>query len=356
MKHQGIYYLLFASLGFMLSSCGNAEKQVDTTLNVHLYKVEAAGDGSAQEYPGRVKAAEEVNLGFKVSGTLARVYVGDGSKITKGQIIAEIDPRDYQIQFDATEAEYLKTKAEAERVMALYADSVVTSDAYDKARYGLRQITAKYNNAQNQLADTRIYAPFNGSVQKHLFDPPTVVGAGMPVVTLLSDGKQEVEINIPASVVTDDIAAATFYAKFDYLPSQKFKLTLISISPKANANQLYTIRLSLPDDIKPQPAPGMNTMVEMSTATAGSMVITIPATAIYNKDNKSCVWVYDAKNGCVNERSVTVSRLHTDGTAVITAGLDTGDVIVTDGVHKLKDKQKVKPLNDVSDTNVGGLL
>ena len=188
-------------MGLLLlnSSCHSKQTEETDTANVRLFMVENAGATSVQEFPGRVKAAEEVNMAFKISGTLMNVYVEEGSRVSKGQLVAEIDPRDYQVQLDAIKAEYMNVKSEAERVIALYADSVSTADAYDKARFGLQQIAAKYENAQNQLADTKIYAPFNGYIQKRLFDPPTVVAAGMPIVTIGAGGKREREINGPAS-------------------------------------------------------------------------------------------------------------------------------------------------------------
>lgn len=338
------------------SSCSNRKTGEADIANVRLFTVENADNTSVQEFPGRVKAAEEVSMAFKVSGTLKRVCVEDGSRVSAGQLVAEIAPRDYQVQFDATEAEYLKVKAEAERVMALYADSVSTADAYDKARYGLKQITAKYENARNQLADTKIYAPFNGFVQKRLFDPPTVLAAGMPVVTIVSGGRQEVEINIPASAYMRRHEMMSFQASFDFLPGQKIPLRLISIAPKANANQLYTVRLALPQEVSPQPSPGMNTMVSIATQMEGGEQTGIPSSAVFTKGGKSCVWVYNEKNGTVELRTVSVERLHTDGTTIVTEGLAAGERIVVVGVHKLTDKQKVKPLEDESATNVGGLL
>ena len=143
--------------------------QVDTA--------ETYGSGRTLEFPGRVKAAEEVNLAFQIPGTLLRVHAGQGTSVRQGELIAELDERDYRLRLEAVEAEYESIRAEAERVIALYADSVATPDAYDKARYGLRQIEAKYESCRNQLADTKIYAPFDGIVQRRLFDPPTVVAA-----------------------------------------------------------------------------------------------------------------------------------------------------------------------------------
>lgn len=355
MRKYCIVFGLFIGL-LAGSSCSNRKTGEADIANVRLFTVKNADNTSVQEFPGRVKAAEEVSMAFKVSGTLKRVCVEDGSRVSAGQLVAEIDPRDYQVQFDATEAEYLKVKAEAERVMALYADSVSTADAYDKARYGLKQITAKYENARNQLADTKIYAPFNGFVQKRLFDPPTVLAAGMPVVTIVSGGRQEVEINIPASAYMRRHEMRSFQASFDFLPGLKIPLRLISIAPKANANQLYTVRLALPQEVSPQPSPGMNTMVSIATQMEGGEQTRIPSSAVFTKGGKSCVWVYNEKDGTVELRTVSVERLHTDGTTIVTEGLAAGERIVVAGVHKLTDKQKVKPLEDESATNVGGLL
>ncbi len=352
------YVITGLLMGVLLlnGSCNGRQTEEADIANVRLFTVKNTGAASVQEFPGRVKAAEEVNMAFKVGGTLMNVYVEEGSRVNQGQLIAEIDPRDYQVQLDAIKAEYLNVKAEAERVIALYADSVVTADAYDKARFGLQQIAAKYENAQNQLADTKIYAPFNGHVQKRLFDSPTVVAAGMPVVTLVSEGRQEIEINIPASTYIHRDRIESSYASFDFIPDQKVPLRLLSIAPKANANQLYTVRLAIPQDMSPQPSPGMNTMVHMTISDTAGGKTEIPSSALFEKEGRSCVWVYNEKDGTIGPRAVSVTQLHTDGNATIAQGLSDGELVVTAGVHKLKDGQRVRPMAEESETNVGGLL
>ena len=132
-------------------------------------------------------------MAFKVSGLLQQVFVEEGQRLKKGDLLAQIDSRDYELLFQAVESEYLGIKSEAERVIDLYADSVATTSEYDKARYGLNQIKAKYENAKNQLADTKIYAPFDGVVKTTFFNSPTVVGAGMPILSLLSSEMPEAE-------------------------------------------------------------------------------------------------------------------------------------------------------------------
>ncbi len=356
MRKNCVIACTLAGLLLLNNACSRKRTEEQVTAKVRLFTVKRSDAMPVQDFPGRVIAAEEVNQAFKVSGTLMRIHVEEGSRIRQGQLIAEIDPRDYQLQLDATEAEYRQIKAEAERVMALYADSVTTADAYDKARYGLQQITAKYENARNQLADTRIYAPFDGYVQKRLFDPPTVVAAGMPVVTLISEGSQEIEINIPASTYTRRNEITAFSTSFDFLPGQPVPLRLISIAPKANANQLYTVRLSVPQGLTAQPSPGMSAMVNVAFNDTINGKTEVPSSALFKKDGSSCVWVYDKKSGTIGQRAVSVERLDTEGNAIVVRGIAAGEQIVVSGVHKLNDKQQVEPMSSESDTNIGGLL
>ncbi len=339
---------------FLFNSCSDKKTDSNNVLYVQTYTVTGVSSGNTLEYPGRVVAAEDVNLGFKVSGTLQNIYVKEGAKFSKGQLIATIDPVDYQIQFNAVEAEYKKVKAEAERVISLYNDSVTTADAYDKARYGLQQITAKYENAKNQLSYTKLYAPFDGSMQKHLFDPGTVISAGMPVVSIISAGQPEIEINIPASTYLQSNNILGYTATFDYKTDSEAALSLISISPKANANQLYTVRLGISSKFTPQPSPGMNTTVKISLKTSGSK-INIPASALFNDNDSQYVWIVN-NDSTIVKRNIGVEFIHTDGSATISSGLENNDVIVTAGVHRLKEGQKVTPMSAPSKTNIGGLL
>lgn len=338
------------------TSCGSRGTEKSEISNVKLFTVRRADMASVQNFPGRVMASEEVNMAFKVNGTLSQVYVNDGSKIRKGQLLAETDPRDYKVQKDAAEAEYMSVKSEAERVMALYADSVSTADAYDKARFGLKQVTAKYENAMNQLEDTKIYAPFDGFVQRRLLDPPAVIAAGMPVMTIISDGNLEIEINIPASTYLRRNDIVSFSTSFDFIPEQDVNLGLISIAHKANANQLYTVRLAVPEGLSSMPSPGMNAMVNIEFKDEGDVKTLVPSSALFNKDGKSYVWIYDEKKGIIVQRAVSVERLDTEGNAIVTQGIFAGERIVHVGVHKLIDGQKVKPLASETETNIGGLL
>lgn len=354
MKMNVVQVTLLVALGaMMMTSCSTRQTGGKKVMYVKADTVRASGAVTPFEYPGKVKASEEVNMAFQVAGKLKRIYVGDGGTVRKGQLVAELDDRDYRIQLEAVEAEYNNVKADAERVMRLYNEGATTASNYDKARYGLQQITAKYENCKNQLEDTKIYSPFSGKVQKHYYDAPAVVGAGMPVLCLVSGESLEIEINVPAKEYSSMDRRCRYEASFGFLQDKTVTLRYLGTSPKANANQLYTVRLAIAGN-EAGVAPGMNAMVKVYSGEGQTEGVAVQSSAIFSDNGKSCVWLLSG--GVVGKRQVEVDDLRSDGTMTVLSGISSGDVIVTAGVHKLTERQAVKVLPAASSTNVGGLL
>ncbi len=320
-------------------------------------KLKPVTEQTLLQFPGRVKAAQDVALAFRVSGTITRMHVKEGERVVKGQLLAELDDVDYQVQLQATEAEYKQVKAEAERVMALYKDSGTTANAYDKAVYGLKQISAKYQHAQDEVAYTRLTAPFSGQVQKRLFDAHETVGAGTPIVTLVGTEAPEVEINLPAADYINRNEFDQYHCTFDVYPEVQYPLQPIGIAPKANANGLYTMRLRLEVGDRPLPPPGMNTTVTIHLGEEEETVFAVPTTALRQENGRTSLFLLNKKDSTVRTVEVNVARLLTDGESIVSgAGLKTDDEIVTSGVHHIHEGEKVQPMGEASETNVGGLL
>lgn len=342
----------------LLTACSGGTKGEKKVQSVNTDTVRPASGLAVLQFPGKVKAAQNLSLSFKVSGTIQKILVPEGGSVRSGQLLAELDPTDYQVQLDATEAEYNQIKAEAERVMALYKENGTTPNANDKAVYGLKQITAKYQHHKDQLGYTRLYAPFDGYVQKHLFDAHETVGAGMPVLSVISAGTPEVEINLPASEYIRRGQFSSYHCTFDIYPGRQYALKLISITPSANANQLYTMRLQLQaDKEQPLPSPGMNTMVTIRCQTEGAQTLSVPTGAILTKEGKSYVYLFSSDTNRIRLCEVTPMQLLNNGRALVSSEeLKTGDVIVASGIHHLDEGEEVKPLPAVTPTNVGGLL
>ncbi|ADV44076.1 efflux RND transporter periplasmic adaptor subunit [Bacteroides helcogenes] len=352
-----IYWILASVSLFSLGSCSNRPQDAGTLQTVKIDTVASADERTFLQYPGKVKAAQDISLAFRVSGTIQKIYVEDGAPVRQGQLLAQLDPTDYQVQLDATEAEYRQIKADAERVMALYKDNGTTPSANDKAVYGLKQITAKYQHHKDQLEYTRLYAPFNGFIQKRLFEAHETIAAGMPVLSMISGGMPEVEINLPAAEYIRRRQFSNYHCTFDIYPGKTYPLKLISITPKANANQLYTVRLQLLAGKQPMPSPGMNTMVTIYCDKENSLRLSVPSGAVLQKDGKAHVFVYNPSDNKVSSREVTLLHLTSNGRSLISSEyLKPGEPVVASGVHHIKDGETVKPLTPAAQTNVGRLL
>lgn len=342
----------------VMTACGSKQTQTEDIQYVKTVQAKRIGDAAELNYPGRTKSSEEVNVAFRVSGPIQRVLVDEGQFVMKGQLIAELDPRDYQVQLSATQAEYEQIKADAERVMALYNENGTTASNYDRARYGLQQITEKLAHHKNQLADTHLYAPISGYIQNKMHKSGETVSAGMPVVSMFNAGDVEIEVFVPASDYArqNDLVSAT--CSFDVTPDKVYPLEIVRVSKEANASQLYAARLRIKGDYDHKKiTPGMSTMVYVSYREPNEEDgVTVPVTAINHRGEASSVFVFDAKQGVVNERKVEVGRIDLDGNIQVLKGLKPQETVVCAGVRYLTDGQRVKEMEKTSKANVGGLL
>lgn len=352
MKQKGFLSFLLTLALVLLSGCG--KKDSTTTERLVLLQTIVNNDAVGMTtYPGRTRASDEADVSFRVAGTLLKVSVNEGDHVRRGQVIAQMDDRDYRVQLAAAEAEYTQIKAEAERVMSLYAEGVGTANNYDKARYGLEQITQKLQHCRDQLSDCELHAPFDGYVQSVLHEAHETVGAGMPVVSMIGEGQIEVIINIPASEYLNRDKFSSFSASFDILPGEQFPMRLLSIARQANVNQLYEVRLALQAK-HPQITPGMTATVQLTYSGDSAKPIMVPISAVRNTGDSTEVFVYS--DGHIHRTAVTLGRVHNNGTVEVVSGLNVGDQIVVSGVNMLNDGEAVRPAAQPSKTNVGGLL
>lgn len=357
MKKVVVCLLVICVFPVAFSSCSSGKTKPEAVATVRTDTVRIYGQELSVTFPGKVKAAADVSLAFRVSGTLLRVPVDAGMYVKKGQLLAEIDPRDYEIQLSATEAEYKQIKGEAERIIQMYEKQSVAPNDYEKAVFGLQQITAKYNAHKNALEDTRLLAPFDGYVQKRHFDKEETISAGFPVISMINTGSPEIEINIPSTEYMRREEFDSYICSVEVFPGVVFPLELIGITQKANMNQLYTMRLRMkPLHGQAFPTPGMSTTVTLRYKEKESMLTQIPLTAIFGDNEHSTVWIYNPDSKTVSSRNISLLEVKTNGTVVVSDGLKPGEIVVTAGVNYVEEGQTVELLSPVSSTNIGGLL
>ncbi len=341
-------------LALSLVSCKSAVKGDSAPRKVKCESV-VTTDQSVEvaTFTGKVVAATDVNLGFRVAGIIDCANLADGAFVREGEVIARLDSRDYALQLAATQAEYDAIKSEVDRVVALYADQSVSANDYDKATNGLRAITAKLEVHQNALSDTALKAPFDGYIQRSYFSRGEAVAAGTPVVAIISSSAPEITIDIPAAYYLKQNNFESASASIELYEGVEFPLILKGISRKANLNQLYkaTFVVGSVDGITP--AVGVSATVSLRYSKSQEQGVQIPFSAVVERDGTSSVWV--VAGGKVASRKVTVSEILSSGVARISSGLEAGEIIVTAGVNSLKEGQEVIKLPAVAASNVGGV-
>lgn len=338
MKRHSII-LLLASMT-LVCACGNRNSSEVKPRYVKCDTVKVASEYvDLSEFPGRVKASSEGNISFRIAGPIERINVKEGQKVYKGQVLAQLEQRDYLIQLNATQAEYDGIKVQADRATKLHENKVISDADYDKAVYGLKQITEKLNAHKNALEDTRLRAPYSGYIDKINFKTGETVAAGMPVVSMMSSSTPEVEINIPAAdfVRRDQISKA--YCTIDVLDGKEFELEPITMNMKANLNQLYTSRFRIKGS-ENLPSPGMSANVRIYYNTDGETMMSIPVSALISGEDGTSVWVVE--DGKVSSRKVQISKISLDGKAYVASGLEEGDIIVVAGTTALREGQNVR--------------
>ena len=358
---HNIHSSCFAGLLLLaaMSGCKEQSRQPETML-VDIVEATETTASRHSQYPGLTEAKDNADLAFKVLGTIERVLVREGDHVSRGQVLARIDNRDYAAQLTATESEYRQVKAECERVIAMHAEEAVSDNDYDKARSGLERISVKLKSHRDQLDDCQLRAPYDSYVSQIYRSAGESAGPGLAVVGIFTKGDIEVVINVPESEYRQARRSATYVATFATLPDRTFPLKLRSAAPQANGNHLFQLRLSLGAGAG-ELTPGMSAMVDIqhsgdSRTTGGDSRIIVPTGALFNDGGNTYVYVYDGKSGSIRRTPVTVESLCTDGHAIVTSGLHSGQQIVSSGVGKLTDGQQVKPLKPSSAENYGNLL
>ena len=334
----------------ILTACGGSDKKADeekvhTVMTVlPLNRQEFA----VKNFSGVVKENSTVSLSFRTPGQIKRVLVKEGTFVRKGQLVATLDAKDYQLQVDAAQTQYDQLKNEVERLTKLHEANSVSGNDYEKATSGLEQLRIKLQNAKNQLSYTQLTAPVDGTIQKVNFEPAEMVSAGLPVMDLIDTRSMEVEVNIPNDVYR--MLANTTEA-YCTAAGNRYKLHKKSVLAKADANQLFTVKYALDGHLSA--GVNVNVFIEMG----GSETVkglSIPAHAIFEDKNQPYVWVVE-QGDVVKRHAISLSGVDSEGMAVVIDGLSASDRVVKAGVKALHDGDKVKIVTQKK-TNVGDLL
>jgi RND family efflux transporter MFP subunit len=355
MKHTN--WMVVVVTIVLFSGCAQLVEPSEKVIpKVKTQKVSVTSKKIQHEFPGLLKESRNVSLAFRVAGPVQSIKIKEGDFVQKGQLIATIDPRDYQLQYNVAKAEYDKVITETQRVKQLYQKQSVTDVDYQKALAGEKMISEKLNHATNQLNDTRLMAPFSGYIQKINFEAGELINTGMPLATLIDVNSFVVECDVPASLLNQINKETQYQLKSNLIQHQPVSLTLINYLKKANSSQLYRFQFNLGQEQSKELKAGMAVAVLISCRCTSQNQLSVPAEAIFNRNSKPQVWVYNTKTSTIQAYEVKTGALLQNGYIEIQEGLKPEDTVVVAGVNNLNNNDTVKVIQPISETNQGGLL
>ena len=347
--------LLMASL---LSGCGkdNEEQkpQLVKTQQVGEHDINVEGT-----YTGTVRGRYETNMSFQVGGRILNRNVQVGDHVNSGDVLMSIDPRDVVQQSNQGDAQVAAAKAQLDlaqsnlsRYQQLYAQEAIPAMVLDQYQTAYDSALAQYNQAvagaatgHNALGYTALVASASGVISSVTAEAGQVVGAGQTVLTLVQTNELEVEINIPENHLGDVELGRTVQVSFWALKGVNVNGTVREISPMADSvSRTYKVRISIPNPPKGMQL-GMTASVKCQSSAGNSEDgLVLPLSAIYQINDTSQVWVVDKSTDTVSLKEIKFEEIGDNSVRVM--GLNVGDIVVTAGVHKLRQGQKVRLMED----------
>ena len=290
-------------------------------------------------------ADDAVNLAFKLSGRVIDVPVAKGMSVNEGELLARLDSRDVELQLSAAKASYDEALSRLKRAERLLSHDAISEQEVEALQNAVTQTKTAYDNAEQALQETRITAPFSGVVEYVAVDTYQRVSSGETILRLVKPESNTVGFTAPENLISSlSLPTMQYKVVFDAYPNHYFAATIKSFA-RTSSDALgfpVSLRLTDVDRTRYTISPGMTCIAIVSVKEDDDNAVLLPLTAIYAPiGDYDSVWVVDDDNR-VHRRRVTLGGLMGSSDVVVLDGVTAGERVVSAGVYKLVDSERVK--------------
>jgi multidrug efflux system membrane fusion protein len=326
---------------------------------VRYQEVYATGAERVRRFSGTAQAGMESHLSFKVGGTVERVAVKVGDRVRPGQLLAQLDPHDLQLQVQETEASLERARAEARntdanynRVRELYEnrnsprrDLDAARAQFESARANVQSLEKRLELARTQLGYARLSAPVEGAIASVKVEVNENVSPGQVILELTSGERPEVEVAIPEMLIAELREGDPARVTFDAIPDREFgaRITEVGVASSGYAATYpVTVLLDRPDDAL-RPGMAADVAFTFGVKDARERFLVPPFAVSEDRQGRFLYTVEESEPGVgvTHRRPVEVGELTADGLEIL-SGLSDGDRVVTAGVSRIHDGMRVK--------------
>ena len=331
---KNIYVIALAAILFQ--GCGQKKEMTAPATRPVKTTIVESRSVIRKDFSGIVEAVEYVKLAFRVSGQIISLPVIEGEKVKKGQLIAAIDPRDIALQYAATSRQAISVQ-----------EYEISLSNYQKAK-------SEYELSSNNMRDTKLTAPFDGSIEKRLVENYQRVNSGEGIVQLVNTQNLRIKFTIPdAYLYLLRAKDPRFLVEFDTFKGHVFKARLeeyldistegtgipvsITIDDPSFDRDLYAVK------------PGFTCSIRF-TADVGPLVqdswTIIPLSAVFGESDGNNMYVWVVEDNKVHKRKIVVNAPTGEAQVLVSEGLKPGEQIVIAGVYQLVEGESIKSIDN----------
>ena len=361
-----------------LAACGSSENETQQEAPVkglRVFEVTQSASKMLRTYPSVIQPSEESKLSFEISGQLGEVTLEVGERVKAGDVLLQLDDTSLKLEvqqaraaLEQAEASEKNARTDFERKSTLLETGNVTRAAYDSADTTLKSSVAQVEQARQQLGlseeklvKSTLKAPFSGVISSLNVDSFNTVSPGNAVLTLYGEVTYEVAFNVPSTVINDLKVGDPTSVEVSDLNLTGLRGHIKELGSRAEQVSAFPVVVVLEDGNSNLKA-GMSAEVEVAVnLIGGTEGYLVPihcfvlseagemdrARAVRDEHkDTNLLYVFDPVSSTVKAREVVISGVR-GNMAIVTSGLNAGELIASAGVSYLSDGQKVRRLPDL---------
>lgn len=316
-------FILLWSLLFAGLSLAGAAQLESAAARVETRPLERVLDG-------KIEAVHEATVSAQTSGRVVELNYDVDDYVEKDAILLRFRDKEQRARYNAAKAQYEEAQAEYQRVKDIFEKKLVAKSALDKAEARLKSTKAAYEQAAEELENTRVRAPYSGIVVRRHVEVGELASVGQPLFTGISLEELRASVNIPQDMVNVVRKRQKARVLLDSNGTDSVPGESLRISPYADPqSHTFNVRVNLPQGDHGI-YPGMFVKVAFVVDEAERLLV--PREAIVHRSEVTGAYVIDDQ-GQLQLRQLRIGEQYPDGMIEVLAGLQAGEKVALDPVR-----------------------
>lgn len=279
---------------------------------------------------GNFVPKQELNFLSENAGRVSKIYVDEGDRVTKGQILARVDAEIINTDKETAEANYQNALRDEARYKSSYETGGVTQQQLDQAKLATQNAKLRLQASQRKVSDANLKSPINGIINKRYIEVGAFVNAqGTQLFEIVDVTKLKLRVNVNESQVANLKIGDKIDIKSSVFPTEKFNGKVTFIAPKADATLNFPIEIEVDNNTKSSLKAGMYGTAVFNFPKQAPGIL-IPRTSFVGSVSSNQVFILDKSNNTSKVRNVIAGRILGDSVEIL-EGLNEGETVITSG-------------------------